>query len=942
MTVPAPQNSVCLLKTAVATVTNGVKRTKANLLFDEGSQKSFITEDLAKVLALRPLYKEDITVSTFGAQRQLNHEVSVAIISLLTLSGQPIPITVLVVPRIATPLQNAVTLSVTRLPHLQSLTLAHPLTADKEFNISLLVGADHYWDIVGNNIIRGDGPTAVESKLGYLLSGPTPMPTGQFLTSANSVMMLTAHTGEFNLERFWDLESVGANPADNSSEDNVLNDYLESSVTRDQDGAYVARFPWKPGRPDLPTNFTIAKQRTRQLVKRLSKTPNLFETYHKIINEQQARGFIERVDNCSISHSGAHYIPHHAVEKDSTTTPIRVVFDCSCRQSSNSPCLIDCLLIGSPCDNNLCAILLRFKTHYYGISTDIEKAFLHVRLHPDNRDFTRFFWLSDPRDPFSSFCVYRFRVVPFGATSSPFMLNAVLQYHLRCYSTPVSLDMRSNLYVDNIITGCDKEQDVVNYYREARTIMCDAKLNLRSWCSNSVALTTIANTDNTAENASSVNVLGLRWIPALDKLHLAAKPILTSDHLVTKREVLQNLSKVFDPLGFVAPVIIRAKMLMQTLWQQKVTWDEPLQDNLQVQWKDIANDLKTATQLSVSRRYLAARMSSPVVHCFADASQYAYGAVVYFTQDNEVSFVAAKTRVAPLKELTIPRLELMAALVASRLTNFAINAIPVPNSPVFMWSDSQIVLHWIKSQKPLPMFVRNRISEMTSLLPSAIWNHCPTADNPADLLSRGTTAELLMSSQLWQHGPKWLTMPNQWPSLQPLPPLSPLVLAAAVATEFVPIQQEPLGFGLHQIITIGRHSSLIKLLTVTAYVCRFIENLRAQPQQRLCGPVTAEEFQRVSLKWVKDVQQSVYRKEINNLQLISRQSKTPRLPLVRQLRLFLDTNGLLRCSGRIHNAPVTEATKFPSLLPSKHPLSRLIILDIHTKLCHSGTNATLT
>ena len=303
--------------------------------------------------------------------------------------------------------------------------------------------------------------------------------------------------------------------------------------------------------------------------------------------------------------------------------------------------------------------------------------------------------------------------------------------------------MCSNLYVDNVITGCNKEQDVVNYYREARAIMCDAKLNLRSWSSNSVALTTIATTDNTAEEASSVNVLGLR--PALDKLQLAAKPILTSDHLVTKREVLQNLSKVFDPLGFVAPVIIRAKMLMQTLWQQKVTWDEPLQDNLQVQWKDIANDLKTATQLSVSRCYLAARMNSPAVHCFADASQYAYGAVVYFTQDNEVSLVAAKTRVAPLKELTIPRLELMAALVASRLTNFVINAIPVPNSPVFMWSDSQIVLHWIKSQKPLPMFVRNRISEMTSLLPSA------TAQLPTTLpIYHG--AQLLNCSCLHSYG----------------------------------------------------------------------------------------------------------------------------------------------------------------------------------------------
>ena len=307
-----------------------------------------------------------------------------------------------------------------------------------------------------------------------------------------------------------------------------------------------------------------------------------------------------------------------------------------------------------------------------------------------------------PTDPSSQLCVYRFKVVPFGATSSPFMLNAVLQYHLRQYSTPVSLDMCSNLYVDNIITGCDVEQDVVNYYREARAIMCDARLNLRSWSSNSVALTTIATKDNTAEKAVSVNILGLRWIPGSDKLHLAAKPsILTNDHLVTKREILQDLSKVFDPLGFVAPVVIRAKMLMQILWQLKVTWNEPLQENIQAQWKDIAGDLKTATAFSVSRCYFIACMTCPVVHCFVDASKHAYGAVVFLTQGNEVSFVAAKTRVAPLKTLTIPRLELMAALVGTRVTHFVNEAIPVSNSLVFMWSDSQIVLHWIKSQKPL-------------------------------------------------------------------------------------------------------------------------------------------------------------------------------------------------------------------------------------------------
>ena len=275
------------------------------MLFDEGSQRSFITEELANTLAVQSYHKEDITVSSFGAQCQLNHQVNVAVVNLITMTGQSIPLTMLVVPRIATPLQNIVTFNVAHLPHLHNLSLAHPLSADKEFNVSLLVGADHYWEIVGDAIVRGDGPTAVESKVGYLLSGPTPTTTGQFLISTNSVMMLALTQREFNLERFWDLESVGVIPVDNLS-DNVLDQYTSSCVTRDLDGAYVARFPWKL---DQPSNFTIAKQRTRQLVKRLSKTPDLLKIYHQIISEQEARGFIEHVDDQS-AHNQASITSH--------------------------------------------------------------------------------------------------------------------------------------------------------------------------------------------------------------------------------------------------------------------------------------------------------------------------------------------------------------------------------------------------------------------------------------------------------------------------------------------------------------------------------------------------------------------------------------------------------------------------------------------------------
>ena len=130
------------------------------------------------------------------------------------------------------------------------------------------------------------------------------------------------------------------------------------------------------------------------------------------------------------STKGVHYIPHHPVQKNSPTTPIRIVYNCSCRQSSHHASLNDCLMVGDPALIDLCAILLRFRLHCYALSTDIEKAFLHVKLNNQDRDFTRFFWLSDPANPESPFITYRFKVVLFGSVSSPFMLSATLQHHL--------------------------------------------------------------------------------------------------------------------------------------------------------------------------------------------------------------------------------------------------------------------------------------------------------------------------------------------------------------------------------------------------------------------------------------------------------------------------------------------------------------------------------
>ena len=452
--------------------------------------------------------------------------------------------------------------------------------------------------------------------------------------------------------------------------------------------------------------------------------------------DQLKRGFIELVDTSKKSNK-EHYIPHHCVKKNSSTTPIRIVYDCSCQQSDKHPLLNDCLHTGPPFLNDLCSILLRFRTHNYAISTDIEKAFLHISLHEEDRDCTRFFWLQNPTDPNSEFIVYRFKSVLFGAVSSPFILHATLHLHLQHYNTPLSNNIQSNLYVDNVISGCTTEAQTIEYFHKARDIMSNARFNLRAWVSNCQQLSTTAQKHNVADTSIPVSVLGIHWNTTTDKLSLIPKITAPTTNLTTKREVLQESSKVFNPIGIAAPVTIRSKLLMQKLWQHRIEWDEPLSSELHAEWQTIVKDIKQLPHFYICRPYFTATFDTHGIelHLFADASVKAYGSVAFLMLQQQTSFIMAKTRVASLKHCTLPRLELMAVLVAARLARFIISSLKLESAPTYIWTDSQIVLYWVHSSKKLPQFVSHRVAEINQSTPAASWKYCPTNDNPADLLT---------------------------------------------------------------------------------------------------------------------------------------------------------------------------------------------------------------
>ena len=386
--IESPTNNVCLLKTAVTQVNAGELQAEANILLDEGAQRSFISDKLAHQLKITPQLTENVSISAFGNKSSSTKQLGVAVVNVETITGQQIPISVLMVPTIAAPLQSISHTHLSNMKHLQGLRLANPLTITNSFEISLLIGADYYWQFVGDHIIHGNGPMAVQSKLGYLLSGPLVLPTLS-ITSTSALHVSSMQIDQDVNPEFWMMESTGVTQQTaEESDKQFLDNYQRASIRREDDGAYCVKFSWKQEHPPLPSNYTVCKTKIRSLARRLNQTPELLHMYGRIIAEQEQKGFIEKVPKPDLARS-VHYIPHHPIKKESSTTPIRIVYNCSCHQFTN-PSLNDCLVTGSSFLTDMCSILLRFRLRTFGLSTDLEKAFLHVRLDEADRDYTRF------------------------------------------------------------------------------------------------------------------------------------------------------------------------------------------------------------------------------------------------------------------------------------------------------------------------------------------------------------------------------------------------------------------------------------------------------------------------------------------------------------------------------------------------------------------------
>ncbi|XP_064469733.1 uncharacterized protein LOC135384463 [Ornithodoros turicata] len=340
--------------------------------------------------------------------------------------------------------------------------------------------------------------------------------------------------------------------------------------------------------------------------------------------------------------------------------------------------------------------------------------------------------------------------------------------------------LSESMYVDDLLTGAENEEAALNLYEDANDMMTEASMKLHKWASNSKLLrerfeTDTGDTKHLGYVAGVLKVLGLVWNPVEDKLGYTVDnvPSYDEENLHTKRTMLKATASVYDPLGWVAPFLVRAKHLFQKLWVMEVDWDDVVPDGIDTEWKKWCSEVDKLRNIQVPRRYTESLPSQScffTLHIFADASPIAYGTVAYLSgtdeHDNTTSTILiSKSRIAPVKTLTLARLELMACVLSARLYSYLQRHLKVRLEEVVFWSDSTITIHWINGEPSRwKTFVRNRVEDIQRHTDATQWRHCSGKENPADLVTRGVSATNLVYSTLWWNGPEWIRESKEnWP-----------------------------------------------------------------------------------------------------------------------------------------------------------------------------------
>lgn len=449
---------------------------------------------------------------------------------------------------------------------------------------------------------------------------------------------------------------------------------------------------------------------------------------------------------------------------------------------------------------------------------------------------------------------------------------------------------------------------------------------------------------NLNDDNKVVKTLGIYWNNTSDMFKYKVASLPKENQSYTKRQILSESAKLFDPIGWVQPIIIVAKILLQNLWEMKLDWDESLDQEIVEQWIKYKNDMESVTRIEIPRCLgLGNENTKYEVHVFADASEKAYGAVAYLRNINEqtVNIIMAKSRVAPLKKITLARLELCAALLATETIKKLQNILELEKIEIFCWSDSTITLAWLnKNPNSWKTFVGNRVAQIQEVVPRKNWHHVKSADNPADLISRGCNATTLIDSTLWWHGPDWL---STWSSTEAEIFETQEEQIMKIAQVHNVIMLEPKFTSTNKAGNVYnllyKFSSLNKLIRVFALILKAAERFKSQYLDKSDSELNVSIKRNVNALAliIKLTQEECFGSEIDDIQ----NNKLKNSSNLKKLDVWIDENRIIRIGGRLKHADMGFEQKHPIVLPYKHHITSLLIQDAHNQCLHAGNRLTL-
>ncbi|KRY44482.1 hypothetical protein T03_15120, partial [Trichinella britovi] len=903
-----------------------------NCLFDTGAEVSFIRKDVADVLGLTGPH-ERCRFTTLGGRvgperrwRRVEFQLGAA-----EGSSQ--------VPTAPTESSDGAPARTVAEVEPRQREQRAPLVVD------VLVGIDYYYELVTGRIRRATGGSvAVETRLGWITCGRA---VRNRTPEAGVFVLHGEGSDDDDLRRFWEIEALGIAPAEDATADGTVAMKALEEELRLDGGRYSVSLPWVPGGPALPNNYSHARRRLLALERRLRAHEEDRQQYDSVMKQYFDEGWAEPAPEAS-PRGRTWYLPHHAVYQGAgSERKCRVVFDGTAAYKGTT--LNRQLEVGPNLQIDLLRAIISFRRLRVGLQADIEKMYLQIRVRAEDRDACRFLW----RDDEQKIRKYRLTRVCFGLTCSPFLAMGTVRTHAKqnLESAPrAAEEVLNHMYMDDLATSCDSVDDARSLVDQLSSLLASGGFQLHKWASNEPAALRDLPMEKTKLGAGGRpwKTLGIHWKRNEDYLTFVTPEKRRPEGGNTKRQLLSVASSIFDPIGCLAPFLVRAKILFQSLWERGLDWDEPLPEDVERPWLAWKSELDDLPLIRLPRALVPIPLDHVKrieLHAFCDASERAYGAVVYLRVEPSsgpawVRLAAAKTRVAPVKRLSLPRLELMGALIAARLVRYVHGALRLDIHSLSCWSDSEVTLAWIQSAanqwKP---FVRNRVEEIQQLVEPTSWRHCPGKSNPADVLSRGAALQELSKNRCWWQGPGWLAEPpDAWPKRRcqsdrhpPSPPDQDRSHQAALLVSVVTHGPDP-------VLDPKKYNDIEKLFRITALCLRFAHNCGSSPGDRRTGPLTAPELEASELIWVRIAQRQGFLREIEALET---NGNVPARSVLRPLDPYLDAAGTLRVGGRLEKSNLPLSEKHPALLPSEHEVTRGLIIRCHVRQLHAGVSQTL-